>query len=170
MGPDFSVSVYLSLILYPHLKAAAPCQKPPFHVVAVDQQTRGSKMLINLTGCAAMLCALIWNSDWWIGALRDSQGETDSTNLEPSSEAVPHLIASLTVNPLHVYTWHFIFFCSSWRAMSGFASEAKQSGNSLDQRMNQTTGLIQQCQRRVNLLCSSTQTALWLNKWSIHKF
>lgn len=27
--------------------------------------------------------------------------------------------------------------------MSGFASEAKQSGNSLDQRMNQTTGLIQ---------------------------
>lgn len=52
VGPDFRVSAHLFLILYPPLKAETPRQKPPFHVVAVDRQTSGSKMLINLTGSA----------------------------------------------------------------------------------------------------------------------
>lgn len=60
------------------------------------------------------------------------------TNLEPSffSEALSHLIASLTANPMHVCTRHFIFFLLVMESQC--ASGAKQSGNSQDQRLNTT--------------------------------
>lgn len=41
------------------LRAAAPCQKPFFHVAAVIRQTSCSKMLINVTGSMLVLDAVI---------------------------------------------------------------------------------------------------------------
>lgn len=87
---------------------------PTCHVGAVDRQTSGSKMLINLTGSAAMLLALIWNSDWWIGALWGSQGESHSYQF------TPHFQCSSTTRHLsqcHSHTQlRALFFCSPWEA------------------------------------------------------
>lgn len=47
-------------------------------MLLLSRQTSSSKMLINLTEGAAMLDALIWNSNWWTEALRGSQGEVVS--------------------------------------------------------------------------------------------
>lgn len=112
MGSDLRVAAYLFLILYPPLKAETPCQKAPFHVVAVDRQTSGSKMLINLTGSAAVLGALIWNSDWWIGALWGSQGESDSNQfiLLDHGSFTPRLISHYHSHTRLHMTFHFLLF------------------------------------------------------------
>lgn len=58
-----SISIFIPHVIIHLQKATTPHRKPPppppFHVVAVDGETSGSKMLIDLTGSAAMLGAVI---------------------------------------------------------------------------------------------------------------
>lgn len=138
-----SISVFISHFIHPPLKAATPCQKLPFHVVAVDRQTSGSKMLINLTGSAAMLCALIWNSDWWVGARLGSQGKSDSYQFIPLFEGscTPRLISHChSLSRLHM-TFHFLLL-----VMGSYESVCNRScnkvKNSVDQRTNQTAAPV----------------------------
>lgn len=172
MGPHFGISAYFSLI-YPHVKAATPCQKAPFHVAAVNQQARSAKMLINLTWWAAMLCALIWNSDWWIGALRGSQGETDSNQFRAHfwGSPTPHLISRCNCHTRLHTAFHFLLLVMD---RHGFASEAETnggfigSGNEPNNRSSFALIPAQRHQRQMRFLRSSTQTVR-LNKRSIQK-
>lgn len=57
----------------------------------------------------AELCALIWNSNWWTGAARASQGEMDSCRIKSPRPRRSHTSSPA---PMHVCMWQsFPFAC-----------------------------------------------------------
>lgn len=128
-----SICVFISHFICTLKKQQLPARSPPLY--AVDRQTSSSKMLINLTGSAAMLgrSDLKFRLMNWSTA-RLSRWVRLLYQFRPlfQGNPTPRLISHCHSHTRLHMTFHFLLLVKG-EAMSEFASEAeKQSGNSAD--------------------------------------